>query len=64
MLQGDIRGEVVAVVTNAPSCGGAEYARGHTIPVLTYPPPKADPAAGLSEQELVQQLTQVGACVL
>jgi len=37
--QGEIRGgEVVVVVTNAPGCGGAEYAREHGIPVLVYPP--------------------------
>ena len=57
--QGEVHGEVVAVVSNAPSCGGAEYARAHGIPTLTYPAPKADPAAGLTADQLVQQLTQV-----
>jgi len=59
ILQGGIRAEVVAVVTNAPSCGGAAYARQQDIPVLTYPAPAADPAAGLSEEQLVQELTKV-----
>lgn len=40
IIGGKIRGDVVVVVTNAPSCGGAEYARAHGIPVVTYPPPK------------------------
>ena len=38
ILSGSIKGEVVAVVTNAPNCGGAEYARQHGIDVLVYPP--------------------------
>lgn len=38
ILSGSIDGEVVAVVTNAPTCGGAEYARQHGIDVLIYPP--------------------------
>lgn len=52
--------EVAAVVTNAPSCGGAEYARQHGIPVLIYPAPKKDPSAGLTPEELVAELQQVG----
>lgn len=60
IAEGTVHGEVVAVVSNAPSCGGAEFARAHGIPVLTYPAPKADPAAGLTADQLVQQLTQVG----
>lgn len=43
---------IAAVVTNAPSCGGADYARAHGIPVLVHPPPKADPAAGLDADAL------------
>ena len=61
MLEGRIRGEVAVVVTNAPSCGGAAYAAGHGIPVLTYPPPKANPAAGLTPEQLVAELKQVRA---
>lgn len=57
--EGGVHGEVVAVVSNAPACGGAEFARAHGIPTLTYPAPKADPAAGLTAEQLVQQLTQV-----
>ena len=38
ILSGSIKGEVVAVVTNAPNCGGAEFARQHGIDVVVYPP--------------------------
>jgi phosphoribosylglycinamide formyltransferase len=57
--QGAINGEVAVVVSNAPSCGGCQYARQQGIPTLTYPAPKDDPSAGLSADELVEQLTQV-----
>lgn len=57
--EGGVHGEVAVVVSNAPACGGAEFARAHGIPTLTYPAPKADPAAGLTADELVQRLTQV-----
>ena len=60
ITEGAVHGEVAVVVSNAPSCGGAEFARAHGIPVLTYPAPKSDPAAGLMADQLVQQLTQVG----
>jgi folate-dependent phosphoribosylglycinamide formyltransferase PurN len=57
--QGTIHGEVAVVVSNAPTCGGCEYARQHGIPTLTYPALKDDPSAGLQPEQLVQQLTQV-----
>lgn len=57
--QGAIHGEVAVVVSNAPACGGCEYARQHGIPTLTFPAPKEDPSAGLQPEQLVQQLTQV-----
>jgi phosphoribosylglycinamide formyltransferase len=64
ILAGEIPAEVVVVVTNAPSCGGAAYAAEHGIPVLTYPPPRADPAAGLTDEQLVQALAKVrGGCI-
>lgn len=59
--EGSIYGEVAVVVSNAPTCAGVAYAQSHGIPTLTYPAPKSDPAAGLTAEQLVQQLTQVGA---
>ncbi|KAI3429267.1 hypothetical protein D9Q98_005364 [Chlorella vulgaris] len=56
--QGAIAGTVAVVVSNAPGCGGCDYARQHGIPVLTYPAPKDDPSAGLGDDELLQQLTE------
>lgn len=50
--------EVAVVVSNAPTCSGVAYAQSHGIPTLTYPAPKADPSAGLTADELVQQLTE------
>ena len=38
--QGVINGTVSVVVTNAPSCAAAGYARDHGIPVVVYPPGK------------------------
>ena len=59
MLEGGVHGEVAVVVSNAPTCGGCQYAQAQGIPTLTFPAPKADPAAGLSPEQLVQQLTEV-----
>lgn len=59
--QGAIAGTVAVVVSNAPGCGGCDYARQHGIPVLTYPAPKDDQSAGLGDDELLQQLTEVRA---
>ena len=61
ILAGEVHGEVVAVVSNAPACGGCQYAQSHGIPTLTYPAPRGNPAAGLTDDELVQRLTEVGA---
>lgn len=57
ILNGTINATVAAVVTNSSTCGGANYAREHGIPVIIYPAPKADPSAGVSPQELVTALT-------
>ena len=59
MLEGGVHGEVAVVVSNAPTCGGCQYAQAQGIPTLTFPAPKVDPAAGLSAEQLVQQLTEV-----
>ena len=64
IAEGSVHGEVAVVVSNAPTCGGAEFARAHGIPVVTYPAPKSDPSAGLTADQLVQQLTQVGAAAV
>ena len=48
---GSCNGEIVVVVTNAPTCKAAEFALSRDIPVLAYPPPssKTSTAAALSE---------------
>lgn len=51
---GQISGSVAVVVTNAPDCGGAAFARERGIPVLTYPASKR--WAGLSPDQLVASL--------
>lgn len=51
-----IHGRVTVIVTNAPSCGGAVYAREHGIPVLVYPASDSQPD-GLSTGALVDSLT-------
>lgn len=55
-LKGQINAEVVAVVSDVPSCGGVAYAAQHGIPTLTYPASKKGLFPGLTPQELVQQL--------
>jgi phosphoribosylglycinamide formyltransferase len=40
ILNGTINGDVTVVVTNAPSCAAAAYARSHGIPVVVYPKSK------------------------
>lgn len=42
ILDGTINGDVSVVVTNAPSCAAAAYARSHGIPVVVYPQPRKD----------------------
>lgn len=54
-LEGLVHGEIVVVVTNKSSCGGAEYARSKNIPVLLFPKTKDEPH-GLSASELVATL--------
>ena len=51
-----IHGDIAVVVTNAPSCGGAVYARDHDIPVLVYPASDRHPD-GLSPEALATALT-------
>ena len=60
MLDGRIRGRVVAVVSDKPECGGAGYAREHGVPVLRYPAPRDQPSEGLSSAALVQELQERG----
>ncbi|PSC75099.1 Phosphoribosylglycinamide chloroplastic [Micractinium conductrix] len=55
---GGVHGEVAVVVSNSPSCSGVAYAQSHGIPTLTYPAPKADSAAGLTDAQLVAALTE------
>lgn len=59
ILDGVFDADVSAVVTNAPSCGGAAYAREHGIPVLVHPPPKKGPSMGLADDELTNALKNV-----
>ena len=42
----------------APLWSRAQYAQSHGIATLIYPAPKADPAAGLTPEQLVAALTQ------
>lgn len=58
-LEGLVHGEIVVVVTNKSSCGGAEYARSKNIPVLLFPKTKDEPH-GLSASELVATLRHFG----
>jgi phosphoribosylglycinamide formyltransferase len=58
ILSGEIHGEVVAVVSNAPACGGFDFARQHGIPVFTYPGPKGAPCEGLTDEQLVATLVE------
>jgi len=59
-LDGTINGEVVLVVSNAPSCGGCEYARGHGIPVAQYPVSKKS-GKGITADALVERCQEAGA---
>ncbi|XP_038896301.1 phosphoribosylglycinamide formyltransferase, chloroplastic [Benincasa hispida] len=54
-LEGSIHGEIVVVVTNKSGCGGAEYARSKSIPVILFPKTKDEPH-GLSASDLVATL--------
>eukprot|EP00775_Hariotina_reticulata_P006456 gene6456-6685_t len=57
-MQGAINAEIVAVVSDVPSCGGVQYAQQQGVTTLTYPASKKGLFPGLTPQELVQQLTQ------
>ena len=57
ILDKSIHGEIVAIVTNAPNCGGANYALDHGIPVLVYPS-SAKHQDGLSPDSLAETLQQ------
>lgn len=37
ICQGQIHGDIVVLVTDKPSCGGAEYARVEGIPIILFP---------------------------
>lgn len=54
-----LNAEVAVVVSNAPSCAAVEYAQEHGVPTLTFPAPKANPAAGLTAEQLLQDLQEV-----
>lgn len=49
-----------AIVSDVPSCGGVAYAQQHGIATLTYPASKKGLFPGLSKDELVQQMTDMG----
>ncbi|KAL6646112.1 hypothetical protein ACP70R_017720 [Stipagrostis hirtigluma subsp. patula] len=55
---GRVNGDVVALVTDKPGCGGAEHARGNGVPVIVYPKSKAAPE-GVSTPELLNALREL-----
>lgn len=57
-LGGRVNGDVVALVTDKPGCGGAEHARGNGIPVIVFPKSKSVPE-GLSTAELLNVLREL-----
>ncbi|KAG2572169.1 hypothetical protein PVAP13_7KG152400 [Panicum virgatum] len=61
-LAGEVRGDVVALVTDKPGCGGAEYARSNGIPVVVFPKSKSAPE-GVSVPELLHALRYSGPTV-
>ncbi|XP_039819508.1 phosphoribosylglycinamide formyltransferase, chloroplastic-like [Panicum virgatum] len=56
-LAGEVHGDVVALVTDKPGCGGAEYARSSGIPVVVFPKSKSAPE-GVSVPELLDTLRE------
>ncbi|XP_071731867.1 phosphoribosylglycinamide formyltransferase, chloroplastic-like [Rutidosis leptorrhynchoides] len=56
ILNGDVNGQFVVLVTNKHDCGGARYARENGIPVIIYPNTKNEPD-GLSSNDLVAALS-------
>ncbi|KAG8078827.1 hypothetical protein GUJ93_ZPchr0007g4895 [Zizania palustris] len=57
-LSGVVIGDVVALVTDKPGCGGAEYARDNDIPVVVFPKSKSSPE-GISADELLNALREL-----
>ncbi|KAL5727093.1 phosphoribosylglycinamide formyltransferase 1 [Ranunculus cassubicifolius] len=55
---GSIHGDIAALVTNKPDCGGAEYARLNGIPILSFPKTSSVPT-GLSPIDLVTSLRKL-----
>ncbi|GAA0170083.1 transferase [Lithospermum erythrorhizon] len=55
IIDGDVNGEVVVLVTNKPDCGGALYAKENGIPVVVFPKVK-DASVGVSTEDLVASL--------
>ena len=51
MEDGRVNAEVVAVVSNAPSCGGVAWAQERDIPTLVYPPKKGEGESGKPKKE-------------
>jgi phosphoribosylglycinamide formyltransferase len=51
---------ISAVVTDVPSCGGAQHAREHGVPVLAYPRPKSGAFEALSAGQLADALRPDG----
>ncbi|CAL5016961.1 unnamed protein product [Urochloa decumbens] len=58
-LGGTVHGDVVALVTDKPGCGGAEHARSNGIPVVVFPKSKSAPE-GILVAELLDALRGYG----
>ncbi|GAX73358.1 hypothetical protein CEUSTIGMA_g811.t1 [Chlamydomonas eustigma] len=56
ILEGKIKAEIAAVVSDVPSCGGVQYAQACGIPTLTYPIPKKGGSEGLNVEQIVEAL--------
>ncbi|XP_062183853.1 phosphoribosylglycinamide formyltransferase, chloroplastic-like [Phragmites australis] len=56
-LSGAVHGDVVALVTDKPGCGGAEHARSNGVPVVVFPKSKSAPE-GISVAELINTLRE------
>ncbi|XAR64766.1 Phosphoribosylglycinamide formyltransferase [Bertholletia excelsa] len=55
ILRGTVHGAIAVLVTDKPGCGGAEYARKHSIPVILFPKLKDKPES-VSANDLVTTL--------
>ncbi|KQJ82658.1 phosphoribosylglycinamide formyltransferase, chloroplastic [Brachypodium distachyon] len=58
-LSGVVRGDVVALVTDKPGCGGAEHARSNGVPVVVFPKSKSA-TEGVSVSELLNTMRDLG----